>query len=380
MGLSGRSDAQDPDWDAALRRAIAGDGLTSHYQPIVDLARGTVVGYEALARFPGFAVRDPARWFAAAQQRGLSAELEAAALRAAFAARAALPVNTFLTVNVGPDVLRHPEVRAVLEEQGDLGGVVVELTEHARVDSWVALEPALDALRGAGALLALDDAGAGYSGLQQLLSLRPAFVKLDRSLVAGVDRDEAKRALVAMVGTLAGRIDAWILAEGVEREAELDTLVALEVPLAQGYLLARPAPPWARLAEPVEARLRRTPRDLLAPDSVGQLVEAAVTVRDTSDALLACGRDDTDVAVVLDRFDRPVATAHPDGLVHAVGDATLKVNVHTPIALAAARAITRTSGERFRPLLCTDDTGRFLGLVRMERVVEYLAGPRPAAS
>ena len=102
--------------------------------------------------------------------------------------------------------------------------MVIELTEHERIDSYAALEPALDRLRAAGALLAIDDAGAGYAGLQHVLSLRPDIIKLDRALVEGLDRDEAKRTLVEMIGTLAGRLDAWLLAEGIETGEELDVL------------------------------------------------------------------------------------------------------------------------------------------------------------
>ena len=89
-----------------------------------------------------------------------------------------------------------------------------------------------------------------------MLAIRPDLVKLDRSLADGVDRDPAKAAVVEMLGALAGRLDAWLLAEGIEREAELETLVGLGVPLAQGYLLARPTDEFA-LADP--GRHRRAP-------------------------------------------------------------------------------------------------------------------------
>ncbi len=360
------------DWPSLLARAVAGAGIASHYQPVVDLARATVVGFEALARFPARPEAGPDRWFAAAHEHGCAAELEAAALRSAFAARDRLPTNTFLTVNVGPDLLGHPAIQRVWDEQGSLAGVVVELTEHARIDSYLALEPHLDRLRSAGALLAIDDAGAGYAGLQHLLGLRPAFIKLDRSLVTDLDRDEAKRALVEMVGTLASRIDAWILAEGVEREGELDALVKLEVPLAQGFYLARPAPPWAGLDPRPALRLVGAAADRGA-DVLRVLVEPAVTVASAAAGLAACAEDGVDLAVILDAHRRPQATVDPDGLVHAVHDSCLRVNQDTPVAQAARRAVTRAAGERFKPLLCTDNAGRFVGMVRMERVVSFLA-------
>jgi hypothetical protein len=87
--------------------------LSAAYQPIVDTARGTVVGYEALARFPGFAEKNPETWFAAARRRGKAEELEAAALRTALAARATLPPNCFLTLNVSPELLPTESIRSV---------------------------------------------------------------------------------------------------------------------------------------------------------------------------------------------------------------------------------------------------------------------------
>ena len=111
-------------------------------------------------------------------------------------------------------------------------------------------------LRNAGAMIALDDAGSGYSGLQQLLALRPEIVKLDRGLVTGVDTDEAKLALVRMLGEVAGQLDAWVLAEGVETEGEFAAFARLGVPLAQGWLFGRPAAPWVDLSEEGRAALR----------------------------------------------------------------------------------------------------------------------------
>src|SRR3954451_20905199 len=104
------------------------DDLTLVFQPIVDLAGGTVAGYEALSRFPGTA--GPDVWFAAAAEAGLGAELEALAIHKALAARPDLPDNTFLTVNVSPHLLGADPVQDALATRPDLRRVVLELTEH----------------------------------------------------------------------------------------------------------------------------------------------------------------------------------------------------------------------------------------------------------
>jgi hypothetical protein len=134
---------------------------------------------------------------------------------------------------------------------------VLELTEHHAVGDLRPLIDLRDRLRAKGALLALDDAGSGYSGLQQITQFRPQLIKLDRALVTGADGDEVKLALVEMLGEFGGRIDAWLLAEGIETWGELQAFLRLRVPLGQGWLLGRPGPPWVQLDPEVRDRLRR---------------------------------------------------------------------------------------------------------------------------
>ncbi len=368
--------SQDVDWQALLNRALTGEGVRTVYQPVVDLTRGTVVGYEALTRFDGYPVASPDEWFGAARRVGRSAALEALALRLGLAGRQDLPPNTFLAVNVGPDVIDHPAVRAVLNSHRNLGGVVIELTEHARIDSYVSLEPALNSLRAAGAMIAIDDAGAGYAGLQHLIGIRPHIIKLDRNLISGIDRDETKRALVEMIGTFASRIDAWVLAEGIEHLGELDAVMSLGVPLGQGYLLGRPATPWAEIDRRGAALLRHQIPSR-AEHSLRKILERTATVYDKAAAAGAFADDSTDLVVMLDAHHRPVATLDADGLVHSALDPSMRVSVETPVAEAAERAITRPAVQRFHPLLCVDELGRYMGVVRMERVVTYLSARTP---
>jgi EAL domain-containing protein (putative c-di-GMP-specific phosphodiesterase class I) len=360
-------------WPEMLARVLRGEGFGVHFQPIVDLVRGAVVGYEALARFDGYPVTDPTTWFEAANRLGQGAELQSMALRLALRARQDMPQDTFLAVNVGPEVLDDPAIEAVWDEQQDLEGLVVELTEHARVASYTALQPRLDRLRDAGALIALDDTGAGYAGLRHIIGIRPHVIKLDRYLIEGIDHDETKRALVEMIGSFANRVQAEVLAEGIEDGAELRTVVALGVTLAQGYLLARPEPPWVELAAGAHAQLLEhepPPR----PDTVHQLVESPTVVSDRESARQVFAqrvREDATV-VFVDSNSRPVATVDAEG-VHAASNPLHHTALDTTIATAARRAVARFPEQRFRPVMCVDDDGRLVGVVRVERLVDYLA-------
>lgn len=221
--------------------------LKAHVQPIVDLKRGVVAGYELLARFDHPLGGSPADWFAAAGELGYVAELDALVVRAASRMLPALPPNTFLSVNVTGAGVTSPLVRAAVRECAPLEALVVEITEQTEIDDPELLGVVAAELREHGAMIAIDDAGAGYANLQRILTVRPEFIKLDRSLVADLHRDEAKAAATEMMGALANRIDSWIVAEGVERLAELDRLLALGVPLAQGYLFARPGPDFVEV-------------------------------------------------------------------------------------------------------------------------------------
>ena len=377
IGSSRSTRGDAPDWEELLARACRGDGLAAAYQPIIDTSRGSVVGYEALARFPGYEEKNPEVWFAAARRHGRSADLESAARRVALLARSDLPTNCFLTLNVSPELLTSERIRAVWRQEGDLGGLIVELTEQTPIDSYLELEPDLHQLRSAGALIAVDDAGAGYAGLRHLLQLRPSMIKIDRELIQDVDRDEAKRALIEMLGIFASRVDAWILAEGVERVEELDTLVSLGVPLVQGYLLARPAPPWAGIEFELAHRLAS--RQSAARKTVlRDVVEPAPAVLDLAEAIGAFTEDPGLASVVLIDADlRPISVLTSDAAALGVVSQGMRANLDTPRGDALDRSMTREAAYRFEPLLVTDNAGRFAGIARLERMITALTVIEP---
>jgi diguanylate cyclase (GGDEF)-like protein len=234
------------------------DGVVPVFQPIVSLSTGQVAGYEALARFPHPPARRPDEWFAVAQRVGLGPELEARAVRAATEA-GDRPAGTFLSFNLSSSALMSDVAIAALP--GDLSDIVIEITEHERVGDDERLTARLEPLRKRGARIAVDDAGAGYSGLQQMMRIQPDIIKLDRSLVANVDADPAKAALIDSFVRFARRTGAIICTEGIETPEELKVLADLDVTYGQGFGLARPAAPWAKVDAWVPGTLRsREPR------------------------------------------------------------------------------------------------------------------------
>jgi EAL domain-containing protein (putative c-di-GMP-specific phosphodiesterase class I) len=368
-----------------IARAARGEGLHTVFQPIVDLRRLTITGYEALTRFrlPGSPGPEAALAFAA--DRGSLAELDARCLRSAFAHRAALPPNCFLAVNVEPESLAAPAVTEVLAGEGDLRGVVIEVTERREVADVAAFARTLDRWRERGAKVAVDDAGAGHSGLERILALRPDMVKLDRGLVRGIEADEARGALVEMLGLFASRIDAWLLAEGVETRAEAQRLSALGVPLVQGRYLGAAGPAW----EPLQARAYEEMRVLwpTGPGDLLALVQTAPLVTAGEEHLVPpeAFSEPPGVVVVVDDHGGPLGTldrppADGDGNGDGDGDGVqtraLRVNVHTHVSELAHRMGTRRPADTATPAIVTDDAGRTLGVVTVSRVLRALAADR----
>ncbi|MEZ5375517.1 MAG: EAL domain-containing protein [Acidimicrobiales bacterium] len=364
------SAATTVDWADRIGDAIDGRGLRSVFQPIVDLQRRTVVGYEALTRFDPIdgTFVGPDVWFQAAHAAGLGSALDAAAVSSALSARADLPTNCFLTVNVDPESLVERQVLEVFARHGHLGGVVIEITEHRPWD-WASLSPVVARLRSAGALFAVDDAGAGYSGLQQILQLRPSLLKLDRALVEGIDTDEPKQALVEMLGLFANRVDAWILAEGVETIGEARALIDLEVPLAQGYYFARPEPPWAAidpasvldLADFVDAN-RAT---------LHRLVDPVAALRQGEDVALGWSSRSDPWVPVIDQHRRPLGLVDAEAALSGELVRGLVANVHSDPNELAGRLVT-SAHDIATPVMVTDNAGRYLGLITTRRLIGAL--------
>jgi EAL domain-containing protein (putative c-di-GMP-specific phosphodiesterase class I) len=222
-----------------IRRLLRSSAPEVVAQPILDLSAGEVTGYEALARFPEPAAAEPQAWFDAAHRSGLGPDLEARAIAQALELGGSRPAGTILSVNVSPSVLDTAVLEAVLPK--DLSGLQFEITEHELADDAGALVASLDRLRRRGAQIAVDDVGEGYAGLKRVMRVRPEVLKIDRAIVAGVSSEPAKAALLEAVVHYAARTGAQVCAEGLETIEDLATVADLDVALAQGWVVGRPA-------------------------------------------------------------------------------------------------------------------------------------------
>jgi diguanylate cyclase (GGDEF)-like protein len=264
---------------ADFRGLLEPGAIRAVFQPIVRLSDLEPIGYEGLARFPsppGLVALPPDVTLAAAARSGLREDLEVACW-AAMTGAGEPPHNRLLFVNVAPDALGHPGLAELAERLPSR--LVIELTEQDAVQDIRRIQERLRPWISRGALIAVDDAGAGFTSLEYVAEIRPDFLKLCRGMVTGVDLDASRQAVLRATVAFAREVGARVVAEGVERPEELEVLRAAEVDFGQGWLFGRPGVAWP--PEP-EGSSRR----LLAHSPGGGRLERAVasaaTVRDAS--------------------------------------------------------------------------------------------------
>ncbi|MBY6537496.1 GGDEF domain-containing protein [Rhodococcus sp. BP-349] len=232
-------DAVAPRSNHHVAELIADGGPAIVFQPVLSVSTGRVMGYEALSRFPsGHGTTQS--WFLDAAADGLQIPLELAAVRRAVAASRDLPTDVFLAVNVSATTIVATDLVPILDEAAECRRVVVEITEHDLVSDYTALGAALDHLRDEGLSISVDDVGAGYSGLRQLVEIKPDVIKLDASIVRGIDTDPMRRAAASALTTFAAAIGAECVYEGIETPQELESARSLGADMVQGFLLGRP--------------------------------------------------------------------------------------------------------------------------------------------
>ncbi|KUO77402.1 MAG: diguanylate cyclase [Desulfosporosinus sp. BRH_c37] len=222
--------------------------LKAAFQPIIETRNGEVFGFEALARIPGSTCfNNIDDLFPFAEKIGQLYPIETLCRRQAITSYSNVAQKReMLFLNINPQILIDPEfasghTRKLLREKGLAPtDVVLEITERSAIEDFSTFREALDHYRNQGYLIALDDVGAGYSSLQSVAELHPDFLKVDRSLIQGVNADPIKWALLETFVTFSKRIGCRIIAEGVETAEEMRTVVQLGVDYVQGFFVARP--------------------------------------------------------------------------------------------------------------------------------------------
>ena len=262
--LGRNSDEGELEWlrgilAADVRAALDGDEPALVFQPIVDLHSRSVVGVEALSRFGASPHRTPDVWFAAAHRAGLGVELEHRAVARAAHAAGSLPEGVSMAINASPQAIRAPGFASLLAA-APADRIVIEITEHARVDDYDELLQSLLAVRALGVRIAVDDVGAGFATLRHVLRLDPEIIKLDREITVGVESDPGRAKLIGGLIAGAAAVSTLVVAEGIESEQQLLRLLELGVRGGQGWFIGRPTTLDEALACPISSLTALSPQ------------------------------------------------------------------------------------------------------------------------
>ncbi|MBS0420472.1 MAG: EAL and GGDEF domain-containing protein [Proteobacteria bacterium] len=375
------------------------------FQPILDGATREPIGYEALTRGPDHhSLNSPIALIALAAKSGLSTELECACIDSALASYRRLRLKGRLFVNVLPQTLLDwddfPEWLADrLSNAGiDPHDVVIELTEHGLSEDETQLAAAVVPLRALGCDIAIDDLGAGSSGLKTWSAIRPDYVKVDRYFVAGVEQDAVRTEILRSVVDMGRVTGCRIIAEGVENREQFALALELGVDYLQGYLFGQPArSPTLDMAmlESLE-----TAKAGITADCAGHLViqipgvDAAVSVADVVEMFR---KEPTWTALAVLEKERPIGMVHRDDLLiflsrplhpevynrkpvaSVMNRAAVQIDARARLDQVSRLVTARTAGRPRDDFIVTRN-GRYLGMGRTIDLLRHITAQQIQAA
>ncbi len=385
-----------------FRRLVGQPLVHSVYQPIVDLRRGTVLGWEALSRGPQEgAFSSPKAMFEFAEEAGALFQLERCCRQRAIEGLGGLAPEQKLFLNIHPLTLADPdfrsgETRRLLESQGlSPANVVFEITERHSIKDFVLFHRTLDHYRSQGFQVAIDDVGTGFSGLSRLARLRPDFIKVDMGLVQGAHSNPVQRALLETMITFAEKIGSSVIAEGIENESDLSCLVSMGMHFGQGFHLGRPqrvkggcdpqvvpriqgvrpgAARW-RCAFPIRQLVEDCPR--VAPGTKTRAVKHLLDNQPISAVVVV--HDGIPLGLVMSHhLDRQLGTPYGSALYYdravdmVMDPSPLVVEASSPVEKVARQATSREVFKLYDQIVVIEE-GRYLGTVSVQKMLDALA-------
>jgi diguanylate cyclase (GGDEF)-like protein len=370
-----------------LDQLIANEQLTVLFQPIVNLDKQSVYGYEGLIRGPAHSsLHDPQALFAAAAKHHRLTELDYLCRKTIIRQFAKLKLSGHLFINVDPatltseDFIRGQTLGFLHDHKLDPARVIIEITETHPIKDLTVFQLALRHYREMGFKVALDDLGAGYSSLKLWSELNPDFVKIDKHFIHDVDEDRTKRQFVKSIMEIAKALECQVITEGIERKNEYAMLRNLGVNLVQGFYFAMPKEMPDTLLAPQlfsQRHRRHTPSDRLTAvslvrdlpivssqvkvEEVGELFRVDENIR--SIAVVESGAPlglvlRTDLMNILaSRYGRDLHGRKP--IKNFLKRQTLKIDVNTPLE-DVSRALTNAVDHHTEEFIVVSE-GRLVG-------------------
>ncbi|MBI9110492.1 GGDEF domain-containing protein [Maridesulfovibrio ferrireducens] len=382
---------------------IAQSKVNSHYQPIVNLAAKKIHGWEALARGPqNSPFRSPLTLFDMAEKLGKLFQLEKICREAAISSFGEINLHQKLFLNIHPRTIVDPnfssgETKILLDRWGlRPENIVFEITERHSVKDFITFRKTLDHYRNQGYMVAIDDAGTGYSGLSSIAEIKPDYIKLDKSFVDNIETSRVNRAIVETFTDFAEKIGGKLIVEGIETQSQAVAMMDMGVHLGQGYFFAKPAKIKPELS--LEAlNVKKTP-DLKNDHNIcGIPVKNLATPVDSVEI-------DTPVPVIQDFFEQAqslssvtvVKNGAPCGLImeynlnkHLSGkfgvalytnkpitsvmdDSPLLVDLETTVEMVSTQAMARERNKAYDDIIVTKN-GKLFGVVSVRKLLDTLA-------
>ncbi|MCG7555060.1 bifunctional diguanylate cyclase/phosphodiesterase [Pseudoalteromonas sp. Of11M-6] len=392
----------DPSRTLVLNTIIKEKAVFTLFQPIYDLAKRQILGFEALSRgMSGSLLESPDKLFAIASKLERLSELEIICREAAIKQFVSLNLPGKLFLNVSPKALLDPshpkgETKHLTEVYGlDPKRVVIEVTEQDKVDDANLLLTTITHYRELGFQIAIDDLGAGYSGLKKWSELCPDYVKVDRYFIDHCDQSVVKREFLKSIIELAKATSTQVIAEGIERMEELKLIEQLGIVNAQGFLLAKPTrkpPTELALLKSLHSEVRSSVNQFEQSMAIGWLAKEANAIHECTQCidahrLFEQDRKLTSLAVVNDARE-PVGLLHRDQLTevfaapygHALFDkkSVIKLMDKQPLVVdeqqeldTVSKQITDHEFDIRRHIIITRD-GRYLGLAPLRDILKHI--------
>ncbi|MCL0041841.1 EAL and GGDEF domain-containing protein [Peptococcaceae bacterium] len=396
-----------------LKKLIEEKNFNIVYQPLVSLSTGKVIGYEALTRGPKDSILEsPAKLFPLAEKANLLYALEKVTREKALEKIGQLTDEELLFLNINPSILNDPSfsgdrTKEILLKNGKSPqSVVFEITERTAITNFAAFRKALEHYRKQGFKIAIDDVGAGYSSLQSVAELKPDFIKIDRSLIANINMDSTKQALLETFITFSRKINSIVIAEGIENEDELEVVTKLGLSIAQGFYIARPSAPFPDLSDSFKSIFQKkllkgeykhfelnilpTAKEIVAPAPfvpTNEQVKKVVNIFHEDKYLTAV------VVVDPDAGNKPVGLITRDNLFYKFGkqygfdlyyqreikllmdEQPLIVKANMDIGIISRIAMKRDSEKVYDPIIVVDykSDKKYLGIISIQKLLNTVS-------
>ncbi len=387
-----------------IHRIIEQRDIQTFYQPIVKLDRGDIIGYEALSRGPSSSIlHNPLDLLSAAESNDMIWELELLFRSLAIERANGLSDNQFLFLNVDPNIIRDPKFeKGLTRDYLDKFGVspdkiIFEITERTAIEDYDTFKEILNYYTNQGYKIAIDDVGAGYSGMNTIVETKPDFIKIDMNIIRNIHEDSFKQAIVKSFIQLGSNTNIRIIAEGIETKEELRTLIRLGVYAGQGFYFQRPAAKLLSLPEETITSLSRYHQQIenngnysssyhfigpvaetipsVQPSTKGQdLVDAFADI--SKEGICVTSDNFVEGLITKQAFYQTLASQYGHALYMnrpvslLMDEAPLVVDYYTAINKVAELAMSRKNNHIYDTIVVTKGT-KYYGVVTVKNLLQY---------